>query len=519
MSNNGRGLGRGSLFQRGGRGGRGGGRGSGGLIGSAVRGVAGGIGLVSESVSSYKKKKEMERNNAESSEQAQQHQPNIGATELPGNDYSQSSHVTELPGSHHPQPSSYIAELPDNNIAELPDNHESHNSQQDDLTERQWELDETQSELLSTPQDGTNLSQETRDDHDLVATFLRAHGPVSFPSGQPNARLELPVILAQRRPKDRTRGFVRGYAPMLENVGIDQAAWLDFLDKFDESTTASPWIEVINFAEFGGFFVSIGPSIAISAAVHLTIESAKDVHSRQRTNKFLSQMNKQYFYPKGLCCLIMTWREDSGKPHEVVDLTSTIASSIGSYDSSFANKFKNSSGKTYGDFALPEAAPLIFPTLDVLAADDSEQSTGLKQSLGEKKTFIREYYDKRAQAQFALDRPNNLLANQQEAPKFTSRYADPSHPSNNGSLISLLTRGYVDPTQVRRQGLRGQISERRNQGTPSGTRTEKAGLPLSYKPVKAARKFLFNKDILYLMVVNMPTEDELNQAKVALNSK
>ncbi|KAF4473544.1 six-hairpin glycosidase [Fusarium agapanthi] len=76
-----------------------------------------------------------------------------------------------------------------------------------------------------------------------------------------------------------------------------------------------------------------------------------------------------------------------------------------------------SSGKTYGDFALHEAAPLIFPTLDVAEAD-SEESKSSKQSLGEKRAYIQEYYDKRAQAQFALNRPDNLLANQQEAPEF-----------------------------------------------------------------------------------------------------
>ncbi|KAF5979355.1 hypothetical protein FBULB1_5769 [Fusarium bulbicola] len=460
MSNSGRG--RGELFQRGGRGG---GRG-GGLIGSAVRGVAGGIGLVSESVSSYKEKRTAEKNEA-SSEPSQQPQPGgIAAS-------------NELPPNYEPQP-----------------------SQNEDATERQWQLDETQSELLASPQDGADSAQQTHDDKDLVASFLRVHGSSG---GRTNAQLELPVILAQRRPKDRTRGFVRGYAPMLETVGIDQAAWLDFLDKFDQSTRASPWIEVINFAELGGFFVPIAPSIAIGAAVYKTIEVAKDVQGRQRSNKFISQMNEQYFYPKGLCCLIMTWRPDSGRSHEVVDLTSTVASSIGSYDSGFTNKFKTSSGKTYGDFVLPEAAPLIFPTLDVLAEADSEESKGLKQSLGEKRTYIQE--------------PDNLLANQQEAPEFTSRYADPSHPSNNGSLISLLTGGYVDPTKLRR-GFRGQGSEGQNQGQPSGVRTDRQpGLPLPYKPVKAARKFLFNKDVLYLMVVNMPTEDEFREAKAVLDRR
>ncbi|KAH7251305.1 hypothetical protein BKA59DRAFT_435141 [Fusarium tricinctum] len=467
MSN--RGRGRGSLFQRG----RGGG-----LLGSAVRSVAGGIGLVSESVNAYKDKKSAEKGTA-SSEPGPSQQPQ------------QSGAATsdETPPDQHLQP-----------------------SPKDDLTERQWELDETQSELLSNPEgDDSTSSKRVQDIPELVSAFLKAHGSTTAAtSGQPSSRLELPVILAQRRPKDRTRGFVRGYAPMLETVGINQAAWLDFLDKFDQSTTASPWIQVINFAEIGGFFVPIAPSIAISAAVYMTIEIGKDMHSRQRSNKFLSEMNEQYFYPKGLCCLLMTWREDTGKPQEIVDVTSTVASSMGSYDSGISNKFKKSHGKTYGDFALPESAPLIFPTLDVLAAADNEESVGFKQSLGNKKSYIQEYYDKRSQAQFAHNRPDNLLANQQEAPQFKSRYADPSHPSNNGSVISLITGGYINPNRLR-QGANGPASKQEQ-----GGRANKPGLPLPFKPVHATKKFLFNKDVLYLMVVNLPTEEELNEAKAAL---
>jgi hypothetical protein len=213
------------------------------LLGSAVRGVAGGIGLVSESVSSYKDKRNAEKN-APPAELAQESQ---GSNDAAINQSQRDSY----------QPS----------------------SQRDETTERQWELDETQTELLSNPNDESLSSQTTKDDADLATSFIREHGSTSLPTGQ---RLEMPVILAQRRPKNRSRGFVRGYAPILEDVGIDQATWLDFLDKFDAATMASPLIQVLNFAEIGGFFVPIAPSIAISAAVYLTIEITKDMHSRQK---------------------------------------------------------------------------------------------------------------------------------------------------------------------------------------------------------------------------------------------
>lgn len=159
---------------------------------------------------------------------------------------------------------------------------------QDDTTERQWELDDTQTELLSNPQGEPSLSQPAKDDADLATIFIREHGSTPI-TGQ---RLEMPVILAQRRPKNRSRGFVRGYAPILEDVGIDEATWLDFLDKFDAATMASPWIQVLNFAEIGGFFVGFAPSIAISAATYLTIEITKDMHSRQKYGCHIPQSCK-----------------------------------------------------------------------------------------------------------------------------------------------------------------------------------------------------------------------------------
>lgn len=49
-------------------------------------------------------------------------------------------------------------------------------------------------------------------------------------------RLPCPVILPQRRPRDRTRGFVRAYAPVLQNAGINQETWLRVMDDFYESS-------------------------------------------------------------------------------------------------------------------------------------------------------------------------------------------------------------------------------------------------------------------------------------------
>jgi len=61
---------------------------------------------------------------------------------------------------------------------------------------------------------------------------------------QPNApfssherrELPLPVIIPQRRPQNKSRGWARAYAPALMGSGIDEATFLDFLDRFNEES-------------------------------------------------------------------------------------------------------------------------------------------------------------------------------------------------------------------------------------------------------------------------------------------
>jgi len=59
----------------------------------------------------------------------------------------------------------------------------------------------------------------------------------------------------------------------------------------------------------------------------------------------------------------MTWRPESDEMHEMINLSTTISSNLTHNNHGIRQKFKTSSGKTYGDFPFQEAAPLIFPTL------------------------------------------------------------------------------------------------------------------------------------------------------------
>jgi len=95
-------------------------------------------------------------------------------------------------------------------------------------------------------------------------------------------RLPLPVIIPQRRPKDRTRGFIRAYTPILEGSGIDEATWLAFLDTFEKSSEASPWLNAINLASFATLMLPHAASILVSIAIQQTVKVAMDMQSRQR---------------------------------------------------------------------------------------------------------------------------------------------------------------------------------------------------------------------------------------------
>jgi hypothetical protein len=124
-----------------------------------------------------------------------------------------------------------------------------------------------------------------------------------------------------------------------------------------------------------------------------------------RTNSFFDKVNREFFQPRGLYCLVMTWNPElPDAPSTAVDLNSLVSNAAGSASSQSSNtlgrlrhRFKSSNGKAYGNI-FPEVAPLIFPEIDRLASD---QNAGKKLSkMKRRKEFVGGYLDKRAQAKF-----------------------------------------------------------------------------------------------------------------------
>ena len=111
--------------------------------------------------------------------------------------------------------------------------------------EADWELDDAAEEQTAptTPRaiDECNLDFSPLGEKDrqryvdkIVVSFIGQHPPPSY-SESPN-KLSCSVIVPQRRPRDKTRGFVRAYAPVLSECGIDQTTFLQFLKTMDKAS-------------------------------------------------------------------------------------------------------------------------------------------------------------------------------------------------------------------------------------------------------------------------------------------
>ncbi|KAK0661822.1 hypothetical protein DIS24_g2408 [Lasiodiplodia hormozganensis] len=286
----------------------------------------------------------------------------------------------------------------------------------------------------------------------------------SSPPQQPC--LPYPVILPQRRPREKTRGFVRAYAPALEQAaGIDQASFLQFLKAFHTASQASP---VFNVVLLASAVVGLVPSVAVMAtttAINAVVIPAQVAQQRHRANSFLDEANERLFKPRGLYAVIVAFKgeEDdggvTGKPVEArqLDINAVFekygtGESSGSKWKDGARKLRLSSGKTYGEEGLPVAADLVFPGLEEEEDGEGQQAKGMKG----KKKWLDDYNDRRAQAKFLAENPDSSLIKQK--PEFASSWADPNHPAYQGSLVTLVSGGKISTPQRGGRGISGALS-------------------------------------------------------------
>ena len=136
----------------------------------------------------------------------------------------------------------------------------------------------------------------------------------------------------------------------------------------------------------------------------------------------------------------MTWKPESASaPITNVDfegkaLADTNTGTFGK----LTHNLQSSSGAD--PFEWPDTAPLIFPGLDDMAVTPGDKRDSMfKRS----SNFVRDYMDRRAQAEWAGQNPDSKMANAAPKPEFRSQYADPNTIASSGDVLALLTGGYL----------------------------------------------------------------------------
>ena len=226
----------------------------GGPLAAGIRGIAGGIGLVSESISAYKGTK-LEK--AEADKYPQEEEASRNTNTAPTKPIS-------TPDDNPPPYAEIAEEVPYHDVdpdvkAATHDQSCDKVDEVEDSLEEEWALDDAQEQI-----------SEEFDDKDTLELVVKEKPEVSFLNRYPPpdtgaiSSLPLPVVLPQRRPKERSRGFIRAYAPIFENCGIDQTTWLEFLDLFQKSSAANPWINTVNLAALAGMAVPSGWGVLLS---------------------------------------------------------------------------------------------------------------------------------------------------------------------------------------------------------------------------------------------------------------
>ncbi|KAI1120992.1 hypothetical protein F5Y10DRAFT_289087 [Nemania abortiva] len=309
-----------------------------------------------------------------------------------------------------------------------------------DFDHEEWDLDDAQEELSGT-YDG---------DSETLAKALQVPAAML-----PTGRLRYPVILPQRRPKRRRRGFIRAYAPDLLDCGIDQPTFMAFLEELDESTASSPLLDIIDLSLLATIAIPGGLGFAVSVPIQVATGIYRELKGRKGQNNFLQKMNNELFRPRGLYCLIVAHSGVSEKQLTQDNVAANIRSRMEpktEFGEKFRENFRNSDGK-FGPIEFPASAELVFPILDGAVGSNPESAAKSRFARAMERYGARR--DRKGTAKWIRKNPDSPL------------------------------QALMDP---------------------------KAAEQAREKGMKKPKKRRLAKNILYMMIVNMPSDEEMAEA-------
>ena len=157
--------------------------------------------------------------------------------------------------------------------------------------EADWDLDEAAEEQIREDLSWTRADVSTGDVpypavekmahiDSIVQSFLDKHPSSSGP--KITAELDCPVIIPQRRPGSRKRGFVHAYAPALADCGIDETTFSDFLKDLYRASQASRTLHAV---DAGVLIAGLVPEMTVAMTagmVRAATRTAIEVQTRKR---------------------------------------------------------------------------------------------------------------------------------------------------------------------------------------------------------------------------------------------
>jgi hypothetical protein len=111
---------------------------------------------------------------------------------------------------------------------------------------------------------------------------------------------------------------------------------------------------------------------------------------------------------------------------------------------------------------------------------------------------------------------SNLALPYDPKPKFVGWMSDPNDPRNNGSLITLLTGGKVNLVHQRKQWEAKRATMNNTVVTAQGRLEQPVQVQPSHRE-RRKTKWAMKSGVLYLIFVNMPTEEEMAVAKATVH--
>lgn len=319
----------------------------------------------------------------------------------------------------------------------------------------------------------------------LAAAFLHRHATPADSPRLPTQVLTTPVLIPQRRPNCRARGFAPVYAPVLSTWGISQDAFLDFIITLNASFKPSTYLNAINLASFAGE-ASPEPLIGflVGEAVETVTNAIMEAQSRMKSNSFLDKVNEGFFVPRGLFAVIATWRPDEDElttsPCINVD-SSTSQSQVDAFGLPLMEKNETVVAKEEWEnvrrqvrrVMLPTSeisgaivpAELVWPSAHEVAAATRGSRMKKKGRLDHAALWVDEYVDKHSQAAWTVEHRDHPLATSLLKPDFRSRYADPSHAASSGDIVALLTGGkwHIKENEKAGKEVRRQLEKEREE--------------------------------------------------------